>query len=117
MNKNRLIPLIAAGALVLGAPAANAATTINGLVGPGFNISISKGGSKVKSLKAGTYTFKVVDKSSAHNFVLRGPGIKNLEITGLASVTTKSVTVKLRKGTYVFLCTPHPKMKGSFKVT
>ncbi len=117
MNNKRLVPLVVVGALAFGAPAASAATTINGLVGPGFNISVSKGGSKVTSLKAGRYTFKVVDKSSAHNFVLNGPGVKNKEITGLSAVTTKSMTVTLKKGTYTFYCTPHPTMKGTFKVT
>lgn len=117
MNTRRLIPLLAAGALALSAAPASAATQIDGLVGPGFNISISQGGKKVTSLKAGTYTFKVVDKSSAHNFVLNGPGVKNKEITGLSAVTTKSMNVTLKKGTYTFLCTPHPTMKGTFKVT
>ena len=99
MNTRRLIPLLAAGALALSAAPAGAATTLDGLVGPGFNISVMKGGKKVTTLKAGSYTFKVVDKTNAHNFVLNGPGVADKEITGLSAVTTKSMTVTLKKGT------------------
>ena len=118
MNTRRLIPLLAAGALAISAVPASAATTLDGLVGPGFNISLAQGGKKVTSLKAGTYTIKVVDKTNAHDFVLNGPGISNKSITGLKEVATKSMTVTLKKGTYVFFCTPHQSMmQGSFKVT
>ncbi len=118
MNTRRLIPLLAAGALALSAAPASAATQIDGLVGPGFNISVSKGGKKVTSLKAGSYTFKVVDKTNAHDFVLNGPGISNKTITGLKEVATKSMTVTLKKGTYIYFCTPHKSMmQGSIKVT
>jgi plastocyanin len=118
MNTRKLIPLLAAGALALSAAPASAATQIDGLVGPGFNISISKGGKKVTSLKAGKYTFKVVDKTNAHDFVLNGPGISNKTITGLKEVGTKSMTVTLKKGTYIYFCTPHKSMmQGSIKVT
>ena len=79
MNTRRLIPLLAAGALALSAAPAGAATTLDGLVGPGFNISVMKGGKKVTTLKAGSYTFKVVDKTNAHNFVLNGPGVADKE--------------------------------------
>ena len=43
MNTRRLIPLLAAGALALSAAPASAATQIDGLVGPGFNISSGAG--------------------------------------------------------------------------
>ena len=118
MNTRRLIPLLAAGALALSAAPASAATTLDGTVGPGFTITLAQGGKKVTSLKAGTYTIKVVDKTNAHDFVLTGPGISNKTITGLKEVATKSMKVTLKKGTYVFFCTPHKSMmQGSFKVT
>ena len=118
MNTRRLIPLLAAGALALSAVPAGAATTLDGLVGPGFNISVTQGGKKVTTLKAGTYTFKVADKSNAHDFVLNGPGVSNKSITGLKEVATKSMTVTLKKGTYIYFCTPHKSMmQGSIKVT
>ncbi len=118
MNTRRLIPLLAAGALALSAAPASAASTLDGTVGPGFTITLAQGGKKVTSLKAGTYTIKVVDKTNAHDFVLNGPGITNKTITGLQEVATKSMKVTLKKGTYVFFCTPHKSMmQGSFKVT
>ena len=118
MNIRRLIPLLAAGALALSAAPASAATTLDGTVGPGFTITLAKGGQKVTSLKAGTYTFKVVDKTNAHDFVLTGPGVTNKTITGLTQTGTKSMTVTLKKGTYTYFCTPHKSMmQGSFKVT
>ena len=67
---------IAATVALLAVPAALAATpTLVGTVGPGFTITLTKGGKKVTKLKAGTYMFKIADKSSIHNFHLKGPGI------------------------------------------
>ncbi len=117
MNKLHFIPLLVAGALAMSAVPASAATTLDGTVGPGFTMTLTKGGQKVTSLKAGSYTFKVTDKSSMHNYVLNGPGVKNKEITGLSQTGTKSATVKLKKGTYTYYCTPHPTMKYTFTVS
>src|SRR5262249_40264688 len=47
-----------------------AATTLKGVVGPGYTISLTKAGKKVTKLKAGTYTFVVSDKSSIHQFTV-----------------------------------------------
>jgi plastocyanin len=95
---------------------AGAATTVSGTVGPGFTISVKKSGKKVKRLKAGTYRFRISDKSAIHNFRLKGPGY-NKAITSVGFKGTKTVTVKLKKGTWRFVCDPHASsMKGSFKV-
>lgn len=115
MNTRRLIPLLAAGALALSAAPASAAATLDGTVGPGFTIKLTQNGKKVTSLKPGRYAITVVDKATMHNFVLQGPGVDK-EITGLNFVGTKTATVTLKKGTYTFVCTPHPTMKGSFTV-
>ena len=118
MNKRRFIPLLVAGALAMSAVPASAATTLDGTVGPGFTMTLTKGGQKVTSLKPGSYTFKITDKSAIHNYVLTGPGVKDKEITGLAPMGTKSVTVTLAKGTYMYYCTPHKSMmKGTFTVS
>jgi hypothetical protein len=105
----RLLPFIVA--LVVAAPptayAALSATKLTGTTGPGFTITVKKAGTKVKTLTAGKYTIAVSDKSSAHNFVLTGPGIRNKQITGLAFKGTKAVTVTLKKGRYEYYCTPH----------
>ena len=46
-----------------------------GEVGPGFSIEVKQDGKDVKTLKAGTYTIKVEDKASIHDFHLIGPGV------------------------------------------
>jgi hypothetical protein len=103
-------------ALVAVGSAAAAPKTVDGTVGPGFTISLKLGGKKVSKLKATTYKFKIADKSSSHNFHLIGPGY-NKAITSVSFKGTKSVTIKLKKGTYRYLCDPHASfMKGSFKV-
>jgi plastocyanin len=97
-------------------PAVAAAKTLSGTVGPGFTISLKSGGKKVKSVKAGRYTIRVSDKSSIHDFHLRGPGV-NKVITSVGFKGTKSTSVRLKKGTYRYVCDPHSsEMKGSFKV-
>jgi plastocyanin len=89
---------------------------LTGTVGPGFTISLKRFAKSVKSLKAGTYRITVSDKSSIHNFHLRGPGV-NRQITTVPFVGTKTITVTLKKGTYTFVCDPHfTTMHGSFKV-
>jgi plastocyanin len=106
-----LLVLVAAVALVVSVPV-SAAPKVTGTVGPGFTISL-----KAKSLKAGkSYRFEITDRSSIHNFHLRGPGV-NKEITGVSFLGRKSVTLKLKRGLYRFVCDPHAgQMKGSFRV-
>ncbi len=88
-----------------------------GTVGPGFTIGLTSNGKPVKTLKAGSFTITVNDKSSIHDFHLTGPGV-NKVITSVAATGTKSVTLTLKKGTYKFVCDPHAfSMHGSFKVT
>jgi plastocyanin len=106
--------LVAASVAVSSASAAP--KTVNGTVGPGFKISLTLGGKKVTKLKPTTYKFKIADKSSIHDFHLTGPGY-NKAITGVSFTGKKSVTIKLRKGTYRYVCDPHSSsMHGSFKV-
>jgi len=108
-----LVALVAA----LAVPSALAAPpTLNGLVGPGFTISLKQAGKKVTKLKAGTYVIKVVDKSDIHNFHLKGPGVN--KTTSVAAVGSALWKVKLKKGTYKYVCDPHlTTMTGTFKVT
>jgi plastocyanin len=107
---------VAAIAAALAVPAASAGTTLNGTVGPGFSISLTQGGKKVTSLKAGTYTIVVNDKASIHDFHLTGPGVN--KTTSVSGTGTQTWKVTLKKGTYKFMCDPHASfMHGSFKVT
>jgi plastocyanin len=108
---------LAAAIAALTVPSALAATpTLNGLVGPGFNISLKKAGVKVVKLKAGTYVFKISDKSGIHNFHLTGPGRINKKTT-VGGQGTSTWKLTLKKGTYKYVCDPHAGfMKGSFTV-
>ena len=101
-------------ALAIGAiaalPVLAATPKVSGSVGPGFTISLAK-----KPTKAGKTTFVIRDRSSIHNFHLRGPGVN--KTTSVSAVGSKSFTVTLKKGKYTFLCDPHPTtMKGSFTI-
>ena len=104
-------------ALALAAPTgAMGPTKLKGTVGPGFTITLKKGTAAVKTLTAGSYSITVSDKSNIHNFHLKGPGL-NKQITPVAFVGTKTVTVKLKKGKYTYVCDPHASsMHGSFTV-
>ena len=96
------------------------ATRLKGTVGPGFTISLTKNGHKVRTLKAGTYTFVVADKAAIHNFVLEQEKGGKFEktLTGVSFMGTKTVTIKLRAGKWKFYCAPHEStMHGFFTVT
>jgi Copper binding proteins, plastocyanin/azurin family len=113
----KVAALVAVAAALL-APVALARPTGTTLVatdGPGFTITLTNGGVKVKTLKPGTYTIKVRDKSNIHNFHLTGPGVNKKTSVGAVGTVTWKVT--LRKGTYKYVCDPHVTiMKGSFTV-
>jgi hypothetical protein len=120
MQKLKLA-LAAAAALALLAGPADAARKppplLKGVVGPDFRITLkTAAGKKVTALKAGRYRVRVTDRSAAHNFRLRGPRV-NRQITGVGYRGTKTVTVRLKKGRYTFVCDPHTfDMRGSFRV-
>ena len=106
-----LLAVAAALALPGFAPAAARNATLTGTDGPGFTITMSK-----TTVKAGTYTVVIHDKSNIHNFHLVGPGVNKL--TSVAWVGTKTWTVTLKKGVYKFVCDPHATtMIGVLRVT
>ena len=109
------IALIALSALAADSSEA-ANVVLNGTVGPGFTIILKKGSAKVASLVHGTYTIKISDQATSHNFHLSGPGVNKL--TGVTFKGAATWTVTFKKGTYTYVCDPHAgSMKGSFKVT
>ena len=113
-----VLAAVAAAALATSANSAAATVkTVNGSVGPGFTISLSMQGKKVTTLKAGkAYRFVISDRSDIHDFHLSGPGIDRV-LTGIDYTGTKSVVLKLKKGSYRFRCDPHESiMHGSFRV-
>jgi plastocyanin len=110
MRKRTIAVLLA---LVIGAiaalPVLAATPKITGTVGPGFTISLKK------PTKAGKYTLVVSDKSTIHNFHLKGKGVNVM--TTVPATGSKTFKITLAKGKYSFLCDPHPtSMKGSFTI-
>jgi plastocyanin len=117
MFRTALLTLVAA-ALVVVASAQAKTPLLNGETGPGFEIEVKNpAGKDLKTIKAGTYRIKVQDKSSIHNFHLRGPGLNKKTGIGFTGETTW--TIKLKPGKYTYVCDPHAfeGMKGSFRVT
>ncbi len=97
---------------------ASASGTLDGEVGPGFDIEVKQNGTDAETVKAGTYTLKVEDKADIHDFHLIGPGVDEV-VTDVPFKGEKTVTVTLQKGTYTYQCDPHAAggMKGTFTVT
>jgi plastocyanin len=95
-------------------PAANDGT-LQGSVGPGFQISLTQNGSRVTNLAPGTYTINVNDLATEHDFHLQGPGVD--QSTTVPDTGTVTWTVTLTDGTYSYFCDAHPgTMLGTFTV-
>src|SRR5213592_3816658 len=105
MTRLKLLAALGVTAALIAVPAAEAATTLNGTVGPGFTITLKKSGTKVTKLKHGVYIIKVSDKSAIHNFHLKGPGIDKK--TSVTAIGSKTWTVTLKAGKYTYVCDPH----------
>ena len=122
MKSIALVVLTAALAATAFLVSAQASTPkLTGLVGPGYSITLKKGSAKVKTLKAGKYTFVVSDKSDFHNFTIErekgGPKIEKT-LTGTSFTGKKTVSMTLKKGTWKYYCSIHEsQMFGFFKVT
>ena len=113
-----LLAAIGAAALVTtGSGSAAAPKTVTGTVGPGFTIGLTMQGKKVTKLKAGTpYRFVISDRADIHDFHLSGPGF-NRVLTSVDFTGTKTLVLRLKKGSYRFVCDPHASfMHGSFVV-
>lgn len=119
MRRSVLSACVALVVLLAATATASSAATpkLSGTAGPGFTITVKRGGKLVKTLKAGTYRLVVADKSSIHNFHLFGPGVD--EKTTLPFTGTRTWTVRLKPGKYTYQCDVHAAvgMKGSFRVT
>jgi plastocyanin len=120
-NRTRaaLLGAVAAAALAAsGSGSAASPRTVNGTVGPGFTIGLTMHGKKVTRLKAGTpYRFVISDRADIHDFHLSGPGF-NRVLTSVEFTGTKSFVLRLKKGSYRFVCDPHAGiMHGRFQVS
>ena len=121
MRKYLILLFIVVGisaVLVAGASARRSVTpTLTGTDGPGFTINFKQGTKAVKSLKAGTYKVVIHDKSSIHGWSLDGPHGFAKDISPVPFTGTKTVTLKLKAGSYKFYCPAHePEMFGHFTV-
>ena len=117
MVKALLLTFAIAALLAVPAYAKSGAVTLKGEVGPGFKIEVEKAGKDLKTIKAGTYSIKVEDKASIHNFHVMGPGLNRKTSVSFTGETTW--TIKLKPGKYTYQCDPHAAsgMKGTFRVT
>jgi len=98
-----------------------ATPTLKGVVGPGYSIKLTKGGKRVKSLKAGKYRFVITDKSTFHNFTVERekPSKPKLEkhITSTAFKGSKTIVMTLKRGSWSYYCSIHEaQMHGDFTV-
>ena len=114
-----LFSSVAAAALAAtGSSAAASVKTINGTVGPGFTIALTMDGKNITKLNADVpYRLVISDRADIHDFHLSGPGF-NRVLTSVEFVGTKSFMLRLKKGSYSFVCDPHSSiMHGSFRVS
>jgi plastocyanin len=116
----RIVSLLAAAvavAAMVAVPAEAKFTGLKGEVNDSFQIKITRNGVRLRTIKAGTYKLKVEDKSSSHNFRLKGPGFNRA--TGVPFRGERIWTVTLKPGKYTFQCDPHATqgMRGTFRVT
>src|SRR5919202_5478105 len=121
MARTSLVAALAAALLLAFGASAFAradANKLKGTVGPSFTITLTKSGKKVRTLRAGTYTLTVADKSGIHNFVLEKSGGKfEKTVTSVGFTGTKTIRVKLTRGKWQYYCAPHEStMHGSFSV-
>ena len=109
MRARVLIVLTACAALVLVPGAATApaqAVHLDGVVGPGFTITLAgASGRLVTQLDPGAYEITVRDLSDEHNFRLFGPGVE--QFTQVETTGTVTWTVTFREGRYTVQCDPH----------
>ena len=114
MNKKHGLLIVTAlvGAVVFAASAlgrTSAHPTLTGVVGKNnaYKITLTRNGTVIKTLKAGTYTVAIHDDSSIHNYELDGPHGKSWKFTAVSFVGAKTVTLKLVPGKYKAYCQPH----------
>ena len=111
------VAVAAAALAATGNGSAATAKTVNGTVGPGFTIGLTMQGKKVTKLKAGkAYRFVISDRSDIHDFHLSGPGLDRV-LSSVEETGTKTFVLRLKKGSYSFVCDPHSGiMHGRFLV-
>ena len=104
-----LVTIILASVVPAADALARHATTpvLSGTDGPGFTISLKRTGKPVKTLKPGAYRLVIHDRASIHGFSLDGPHGFAKDISPVPFTGTKTVTLKLKAGSYKFYCPAH----------
>ena len=112
MRKRTIAVLLAVRVGAIAAIPVFAATPkFTGTVGPGFTISMAR-----SRRRPARYTLVVSDKSSIHNFHLKG-NRREREDERRRHRDEDVQELTLEKGKYTFVCDPHPtSMKGSFTI-
>jgi hypothetical protein len=77
-------------------------------------ITLTNGGSKVRSLTAKKYKITVADTSKTQNFHLSGPGLNRK--TSVAAKAKAPWTVTLKPGKYTYRSDKSRKLRGTFTV-
>lgn len=122
MRKTFLALAVFAAGLTLALPAWGQTPVLIGRVGRhnAFKISLKfPNGRWVRTIPAGTYKIVVHDYSRFHNFALGSVTQNRRLFTGsIRGKGTKTYTVDLTPGLYVYACSAHPQtMHHSFTVT
>ncbi len=78
-------------------------------------ITLTNGGSRVRSVTENTYKLTVTDSSKKQNFHLTGPGVNKK--TGIAAMARKTWTLSLKPGKYTYRSDKNRRLKRSFTVT
>jgi hypothetical protein len=89
--------------------------TLIGTVSSPARLTLTKGGRAVSNVKAGRYTFSIVDRTAKAGFTVQLVRKAATAVTGVAFVGTRKVTVLLKPGQWFFY-TPSGK-KNYFVVT
>lgn len=118
MNRIRLVLAVLVACALWVAASASAATTLVATVGPGSTVVLKTGGGQVvKSLKAGSYTIVVRDRSKGLNFHLQGPTNELNRSTTLKFTGKTTWRLKLAKGKYQYYSDRGgSKLKRGFRV-
>ncbi len=100
-----------------GGGAITAKTKLTLTTGPGFTISLrTAAGKAVRTMRTGTYTVVVRDRSRSHNARVRAPGSNRATTVPFVGRQTWKVMLA-RTGTLRFLCDPHAaQMRGSARI-
>ena len=75
---------------------------LTGAITAGGKLTISFKGKSVASLQHGKYTFKILDKSSSHGFLIQKANHKAIALSGVTYVGNRTAKVNLTAGTWIF---------------